>query len=132
MTTPHTAICIERLDHLVLTVRDIDETCHFYARVLGMRIETFAGGRKALHFGNQKFNLHQAGHEFEPKAQQPTPGAIDLCLIASTPISQIVRHFEECGIKIESGPIERTGATGKILSVYIRDPDQNLIELSNY
>lgn len=123
---------IDRLDHLVLTVADIERTCDFYARVLGMAVETFGAGRTALKFGAQKFNLHQHGREFEPKALRPTPGSADLCLIAATPLDSVVAHLRTKGVAIEEGPIARTGATGPILSVYFRDPDQNLIEVSNY
>ncbi|MBL0385794.1 VOC family protein [Tumebacillus sp. ITR2] len=122
---------IDRLDHLVLTVQDIPTTVEFYTRVLGMEVETFLGDRKALKFGNQKFNLHQKGNEFEPKALHPTPGAIDLCLITSEPLSDVIAHLKSCGVPLLEGPIQRTGATGPILSVYLRDPDQNLIEISN-
>jgi len=123
---------IARLDHLVLTVKDIDATCDFYSRVLGMEVVTFKQDRKALTFGQQKFNLHQVGHEFEPKAQRPTPGAIDLCLITETPLAEAQRSIESEGVKIIEGPVERIGATGAIHSIYFRDPDDNLIEVSNY
>lgn len=123
---------IDRLDHLVLTVADIDATVAFYTRVLGFDVVTFGEGRKALTFGRQKFNLHQHGKEFEPKAKVPTPAAIDLCLISSTPLDEVVDELGTMGITIEEGPIDRTGATGPIRSVYLRDPDQNLIEISNY
>ena len=123
---------IESIDHLVLTVRDIDATCSFYTRVLGMQITTFAGGRKALAFGKQKINLHPFGNEFEPKAAYPTPGSADLCLITTTALSAVIAHLEACGVSIIEGPVVRTGAVGKILSVYFRDPDSNLIEVSNY
>jgi catechol 2,3-dioxygenase-like lactoylglutathione lyase family enzyme len=123
---------IDRLDHLVLTVKDIEESCRFYSRVLGMTVETLGEGRKALRFGNQKFNLHQAGREFEPKAQKPMPGALDVCLITKTPLADVIAHLNELKIEIERGPIQRTGATGPIMSVYLRDPDLNLIEISNY
>jgi catechol 2,3-dioxygenase-like lactoylglutathione lyase family enzyme len=122
---------IERLDHLVLTVADIDRTCTFYGRVLGFEVVTFRGGRRALVFGQQKLNLHQAGHEFEPKARHPTAGSADLCFIASTPLERIMAELRDRGVPIEEGPVERTGALGPIRSVYIRDPDQNLIELAN-
>ncbi len=122
---------IDRLDHLVRTVRDIGKTCDFYANVLGMEVVTFGGGRKALHFGRQKINLHEAGKEFEPKALRPTPGSADLCLITKTPLDQVIRHVQAHGVAIEEGPVERTGATGKIRSVYLRDPDGNLIEIAN-
>lgn len=123
---------IERLDHLVLTVADIARTVDFYQRVLGMRHETFGQGRSALVFGRQKFNLHQAGREFEPKALQPTPGAIDLCLISHWSIDKLLQHLAAQGVAVEEGPVARTGALGPIESVYFRDPDGNLIEVSRY
>lgn len=123
---------IERIDHLVLTVRDIEATCSFYARVLGMEVVTFGEGRRALAFGRQKINLHQHGREFEPKADKPTPGSADLCLIAAVPIADMAAHLAACGVAVLEGPVERTGATGPIVSVYFRDPDRNLIEVSNY
>jgi len=122
---------ISHLDHLVLTVADIENTCNFYQTVLGFEVITFKGDRKALKFGHQKINLHQLGNEFEPKALQPTPGSADLCFISETPISEVVTHLNQLNIQIEEGPVERTGAMHPILSVYIRDPDQNLIEISN-
>jgi catechol 2,3-dioxygenase-like lactoylglutathione lyase family enzyme len=124
-------IKIDHLDHLVLTVANLGRTCDFYRRVLGMEVDTFQGGRKALIFGNQKINLHQAGHEFEPKAKLPTPGSADFCLIATTALEDVIAHLATLGIPIEVGPVDRTGATGQIRSVYIRDPDGNLIEISN-
>jgi catechol 2,3-dioxygenase-like lactoylglutathione lyase family enzyme len=123
---------IDRLDHLVLTVADIDATVAFYTRVLGMEAVTFGAGRTALAFGRSKINLHRAGHEFEPKARRPTPGSADLCLIAVGPMEQVIEDLAAHGIPVEEGPVERTGATGPILSVYFRDPDQNLIEVSTY
>jgi catechol 2,3-dioxygenase-like lactoylglutathione lyase family enzyme len=123
---------IERLDHLVLTVRDIEVTCAFYARVLGMEVVTFGEGRRALAFGQQKFNLHQAGREFEPKAERPTPGSADLCLIAREPLDAVIAHLAACDVAILEGPVRRTGALGPIMSVYFRDPDANLIEVSTY
>jgi len=123
---------IDRIDHLVLTVRDIDAACEFYSRVLGMNVITFAGGRKALEFGAQKFNLHQSGREFEPKAWRPTPGSIDVCLISADPLSEVISHLACCGVAIIDGPVRRTGARGPIRSVYFRDPDMNLIEVSTY
>jgi catechol 2,3-dioxygenase-like lactoylglutathione lyase family enzyme len=123
---------IERLDHLVLTVADIAKTCEFYERILGMETVTFGAGRKALSFGQQKINLHQAGQEFEPKAARPTPGSGDLCFITSTPVATVIEHLKKTGVAIEEGPVPRTGATGPIQSVYFRDPDGNLIEVSNY
>ncbi|MDD2546642.1 MAG: VOC family protein [Burkholderiaceae bacterium] len=122
---------IDHLDHLVLTVQDIDATVAFYTRVLGMEPVTFAGGRKALAFGAQKINLHAQGREFEPKAAQPTPGSADLCFITSVPLAEVQQHLAACQVPITEGPVQRTGATGPILSVYFRDPDQNLIEVSN-
>jgi catechol 2,3-dioxygenase-like lactoylglutathione lyase family enzyme len=123
---------IDRLDHLVLTVRSIEATCQFYSRVLGMQIVTFANGRKALQFGKQKINLHEAGKEFEPKALKPMPGSADFCLITQMPLEQVVRHLQSCNVQIIEGPVSKTGATGSLLSVYIRDPDGNLVEISNY
>ncbi len=122
---------ISHLDHLVLTVADIEKTVGFYTRVLGMQLVTFGEGRKALAFGNQKINLHQSGREFEPKAERPTPGSADLCFIVATPLDRVIAHLEAQGVAILEGPVQRTGATGPIRSVYLRDPDQNLIELSN-
>ncbi len=123
---------IDRLDHFVLTVKDIGATCDFYSKVLGMEIVTFGGGRKALQFGRQKINLHEAGKEFEPKALRPTPGSADVCFITEMPLEEVIRHITSHGVVIEEGPVERTGAAGKILSVYLRDPDHNLIEIANY
>jgi catechol 2,3-dioxygenase-like lactoylglutathione lyase family enzyme len=123
---------IDRLDHLVLTVKDIEVTCAFYTRALGMEVVTFGQGRKALSFGAQKINLHQQGKEFEPKAHKPTPGSADLCFIASVPLAEVMRHLESCGVTVIEGPVERTGARGPMVSVYFRDPDMNLIEVSNY
>ncbi|QJR14118.1 VOC family protein [Usitatibacter palustris] len=125
-------IAIDRIDHVVLTVADIDRTCEFYSRVLGMERVTFAGGRTGLAFGRQKINLHQAGREFEPKALKPTPGAIDMCFIAATPLDQVAAHLKACGVAIAQGPVEKTGALGAMMSVYFRDPDGNLLEVSNY
>jgi len=123
---------IASLDHLVLTVADIDATCSFYAKVLGMRVVVFGAGRKALVYGTQKINLHQRGHEFEPKAASPTPGSADLCFITRTPLVEVMAHLEACGVAILEGPVPRTGARGPITSVYFRDPDSNLIEVGNY
>ena len=122
---------IDSLDHLVLTVADIDVTSDFYAKALGMELVTFGSGRKALKFGAQKINLHQEGREFEPKAHRPTPGSADLCLLTSTPLAEVVSHLAACGVTVIEGPVRRTGAQGDILSIYLRDPDQNLIEVSN-
>ncbi|XP_078268100.1 glyoxalase domain-containing protein 5 [Rhinoraja longicauda] len=123
---------IKGLDHLVLTVKSIENSTAFYSRTLGMQVITFKGNRKALSFGEQKFNLHEIGKEFEPKAHKPTAGSMDLCLITDTPLSKVIEHLKTCGVHIEEGPIERTGAVGVIMSVYFRDPDNNLIEVSNY
>src|SRR5262245_41720889 len=125
-------ISIERLDHLVLTVKDISATSDFYSRILGMQIVTFGEGRKALSFGQQKINLHQAGKEFEPKADKPTTGSADLCFITQAPLSDVVEHLRACGVEIIEGPVKKTGAIGAIESVYFRDPDLNLIEVSVY
>lgn len=125
-------ITIDRIDHVVLTVRSIAATCAFYQRVLGMEAVTFAGGRTALAFGRQKFNLHEAGHEFEPKAHAPAPGSADFCLITNVRLADVVAHLEREHVTIIEGPVERTGAIGRLLSVYFRDPDQNLVEVSNY
>jgi catechol 2,3-dioxygenase-like lactoylglutathione lyase family enzyme len=123
---------ISRIDHLVLTVQDIEKTCEFYTQVLGMEVVVFGNNRKALKFGQQKLNLHQIGQEFEPKAKHPTPGAIDLCLITEIPLSEVINHLEQCSVPIEAGIMPRTGAIGVIASLYIRDPDHNLIEIANY
>ena len=123
---------VNRLDHLVLTVASIDATVSYYTRVLGMTAVTFGAGRTALTFGTSKINLHQAGREFEPKALHPTPGSADICFIVDDDIRELVTELTKAGIAIEEGPVERTGATGPILSCYLRDPDQNLIEISNY
>jgi catechol 2,3-dioxygenase-like lactoylglutathione lyase family enzyme len=123
---------IDRIDHLVLTVDDIDRTIAFYVGVLGMTETTFRSDRKALTFGTSKINLHKRGREYEPKAFAPTPGSADVCLIVGEPIDLVVTELNASGIAIEEGPVERTGAQGAIVSVYIRDPDANLIELSTY
>ncbi|EBR8705722.1 VOC family protein, partial [Salmonella enterica subsp. enterica serovar Kentucky] len=114
---------IDRIDHLVLTVSDISTTIRFYEEVLGFSAVTFKQNRKALIFGAQKINLHQQEMEFEPKASRPTPGSADLCFITSTPINDVVSEILQAGISIVEGPVERTGATGEIMSIYIRDPD---------
>lgn len=123
---------ISHLDHLVLTVQDIEATCEFYARVMGFEVIVFGDNRKALKFGQQKINLHQAGKEFEPKAEHPTKGSADLCFIAQTSLEQVIAHLNAEQIAICEGRVNRTGAVGSIRSVYIRDPDLNLIEISNY
>lgn len=122
---------IDALDHVVLTVRSIDTTCEFYSRVLGMQVVEFAHGRKALQCGAQKLNLHQAGKEFEPKAAFPTPGAIDLCLLTTVPLQDVMQHLQQQQVNVVEGPVRKEGATGPLLSVYIRDPDNNLIEIAN-
>jgi catechol 2,3-dioxygenase-like lactoylglutathione lyase family enzyme len=121
---------IDHLDHLVLTTRDPERCVDFYTRVLGMRLERFGEGRVAFRFGDQKINLHVAGKEFEPKADRPTPGSLDLCFIAAQPLADVVRRLTDSGIPIVEGPVERTGAAFPITSVYVRDPDRNLIEIS--
>ena len=121
---------IQSLDHLVLTVRDLDATVRFYVEGLAMRLETFGEGRKALHFGSHKINLHVAGHEFEPKAAHPTPGSADLCFLTEQPLAEVSQRLEALGHSMLEGPVERTGAIGPITSIYTRDPDGNLIELA--
>src|SRR5215469_8079874 len=123
---------IERLDHLVLTVADITSTCEFYTRVLGMEVVTFGEGRTALRFGQQKINLHLAGNIPGLVADKPTPGSGDLCFITKVALADVTAHLEQCGISVIAGPGPRAGAIGTIQSVYIRDPDQNLVEISNY
>jgi catechol 2,3-dioxygenase-like lactoylglutathione lyase family enzyme len=123
---------INRLDDLVLTVADIDRTCRFYQDDLGLRIEAFRGKRKALVFGRQKINLHEVGHELEPKALNPTPGSSDLCFITTTPLGSGIDELRSKEIAIEDGPVDRNVALGMMHSIYVRDPDQNLIEISNY
>ena len=125
-------IRIDRLDHLVLTVASVERTCAFYGSVLEMQIEEFGKGRKALRFGNQKINLHERGQEFEPKARVPMPGSADLCFIAASPLEEVIARLNDLGIPIERGPVARAGATGELRSVYIRDPDENLIEVATY
>jgi catechol 2,3-dioxygenase-like lactoylglutathione lyase family enzyme len=126
---------IDHLDHLVLTTCNEDACVDFYTRVMGMTLESFIGGtppvkRQAFKFGNQKINLHVRGKEFEPKAHLPVPGALDLCFIASVPLDDVIVHLQAVNWPIEEGPVMRTGATQKIRSVYVRDPDLNLIEIS--
>jgi catechol 2,3-dioxygenase-like lactoylglutathione lyase family enzyme len=123
---------IERLDHLVLTVADIPRTCEFYTRVLGMEVVTFGEGRTALRFGQQKINLHPADNIPGLVADKPTPGSGDLCFITKVPLAEVTAHLEQCSVPIVAGPGPRAGAVGTIQSVYIRDPDQNLVEISNY
>lgn len=123
---------VERLDHLVLTVRDIEATIAFYETVLGMRAVGFGNGRMALEFGSSKINLHPADAPLEPHAATPTPGSADLCFIVSTPLAEAMASLELLGVAVLAGPVARTGALGPIESLYFRDPDGNLIEVSNY
>lgn len=122
---------IDQLDHLVLTVQNIEVTCDFYSRVFGMKVVTFGNNRKALQFGRQKINLHEWGKEFDPKAVNPTPGSGDLCFITEVSLQEVMGHIRSCGVEILEGPVGRTGAVGPIESIYLRDPDGNLIEVSN-
>jgi catechol 2,3-dioxygenase-like lactoylglutathione lyase family enzyme len=122
---------VRSIDHLVLTVADLRATVDFYAGLLGAEVRTFSG-RTALHVGDQKINLHEAGHEFEPKAARPTPGSGDLCFVVDGPIEDVARALTEAGVAIEEGPVDRTGARGPMRSVYLRDPDANLVELAVY
>lgn len=121
---------IDHLDHLVLTTIDREACVDFYTRVLGMQAETFGAGRLALRFNGQKINVHERGRELEPKAHLPVPGALDLCFIASRPLDAVIAHLQACRWPVLEGPVVRTGATGKLRSIYVRDPDLNLIELS--
>ena len=121
---------IDALDHAVLTVADLERAASFYETVLGMEHRR-RDGRHSLHFGSQKINLHRQGHEFEPKAKHPTAGSGDLCFITTVPIADVMIHLARCEVPVEVGPVERDGASGPLLSVYLRDPDGNLIEISN-
>jgi catechol 2,3-dioxygenase-like lactoylglutathione lyase family enzyme len=121
---------LSHLDHLVITTRDKDGCVDFYSRILGMNVETFGNGRIALRFGAQKLNVHEFGHEFLPKASHPTPGSLDLCFLLAVPLEEAIGKLTRMGIAIEEGPVQRTGAQWPIRSVYVRDPDMNLIELS--
>ena len=123
---------IAGIDHFVLTVRSLEATCDFYRCVLGMRRLDEPNRPTALLFGSQKINLHEAGRIFEPKARTPTPGSGDFCLVAAVPLAEILASLEANGVAIEVGPVERTGARGKMMSVYFRDPDGNLVEVSEY
>ena len=123
---------IDRLDHLVRTVADIEATVDFYTRVLGLRAETFDGGRRALVLGRQKINLHEVGREFTPRAARATAGSADFCLITGTPLDQVQHELAAAGIAIEVGPVPKVGALGPMRSVYVRDPDANLVEIAVY
>lgn len=122
---------IRSIDHVVLTVRDLERTTSFYEQALGMRPVVFGDGRRALAFGDQKLNLHLAGHEFEPKAHSPTPGSVDLCLLTDDPLDRVIAHLRRTGVAIELGPVAKTGARRPLRSIYLRDPDGNLIEVAN-
>jgi catechol 2,3-dioxygenase-like lactoylglutathione lyase family enzyme len=128
------SIVIDRIDHFVLTVRDLAASVGFYERVLGARVVPGKPGRgpTAVHFGRQKINIHEKGREFEPKATHPTVGAGDFCLITETPMPEVVRHLARCGVVLEVGPVPREGALGPMTSVYFRDPDGNLVEVARY
>lgn len=122
---------IRSIDHVVLTVRDVDRTLSFYQRALGMSAVRFGEGRHALAFGEQKLNLHQFGREFEPRARVPTPGSVDLCLLTDTPLDDVIAELRAADVAIELGPVAKTGARSPLRSVYFRDPDGNLIEVAN-
>ena len=123
---------IERLDHLVLTVADLGATVDFYTRVLGVSVRAFQGGRLALRFGGQQINVHEAGHEFEPKARKPTPGSGDLCFVVEQPLAEWLERLAELGVPVIEGPVPRIGVLGPMTSVYFRDPDGNLLEIASY
>ncbi|MFY1705301.1 VOC family protein [Micromonospora sp. WMMA1923] len=123
---------IQRIDHLVLTVTDLDRTVDFYTKGLGMRVETVDEGRRVLSFGGQRIHLHEAGREVDPKATRPTPGSGDLCLVTDSPLAEVREHLAGLGVTVELGPVRRTGAMGPMTSIYVRDPDDNLIEVASY
>lgn len=123
---------IDNIDHVVLTVKDIAATCDFYAKVLGMEIVTFGNSRKALAFGSQKINLQQVGRESTLIADKPIPGSADLCFVTSVSLADVLAHLKSCRVNLIAGPVKRDGARGTMMSVYFRDPDMNLIEVSNY
>jgi catechol 2,3-dioxygenase-like lactoylglutathione lyase family enzyme len=123
---------IDSIDHVVFTVKDINATCEFYTKVLGMEVVTFGEGRKALAFGSQKINLQQLGRESTLVANKPTSGSADICFVTSVPVSEVIAHLNSCGVRLVGGPVERNGARGMMMSVYFRDPDLNLVEVSNY
>ncbi|HKY49767.1 MAG TPA: VOC family protein [Candidatus Limnocylindria bacterium] len=122
---------VSRIDHVVLTVADLDRTLSFYQRVLGMTPVTFGEGRRALAFGDQKLNLHQAGREFEPRARRPTPGAVDICFTTDVPLDEVAAHLRAENVDIELGPVAKIGARTALRSLYFRDPDGNLVEVAN-
>lgn len=122
---------VRRIDHVVLTVADVERTVAFYERVLGMRGVTFGDGRRALAFGEQKLNLHEAGREFEPRAPNNAPGAVDICFTTDVPLDEVTAHLGRCGVRVELGPVDKTGARAPLRSVYFRDPDGNLVEVAN-
>jgi catechol 2,3-dioxygenase-like lactoylglutathione lyase family enzyme len=126
-----TRVWVRAIDHLVLTCRDVQATIVFYERALGMTADTFAGGRRALRFGDQKINLHQAGAEHAPHAEAPTPGAADFCLLSDVPVADIAAHLAAVGVEVIEGPAHRAGSTGPLTSIYFRDPDGNLVEVAN-
>jgi catechol 2,3-dioxygenase-like lactoylglutathione lyase family enzyme len=123
---------IDSIDHVVFTVKDINATCEFYSKVLRMEVVTFGEGRKALAFGSQKINLQQLGRESTLIADKPTSGSADICFVTSAPVSEVIAHLNSCGVRLVGGPVERNGARGMMTSVYFRDPDLNLVEVSNY
>src|ERR1700682_5192189 len=123
---------IDRIDHIVITAFDVERTIDFYSRVMGMEPITFAGGRRGLALGRQKINLHQSGREYEPKALKPTPGSMDLCFISESPLADVIAELKANGVVIAEGPVPKTGALGPMMSVYFRDPDGNLMQVSNY
>jgi catechol 2,3-dioxygenase-like lactoylglutathione lyase family enzyme len=123
---------IDRIDHIVITAFDVERTIDFYSRVMGMEPITFAGGRRGLAFGRQKINLHPSGREYEPKALKPTPGSMDLCFVSESPLEDVIAELKANGVVIAEAPVPKTGALGPMMSVYFRDPDGNLIEISNY
>lgn len=123
---------IESIDHIVLTVQSIEESCTFYSDLFGMERRTFGNGRTALHFGNQKFNLHQVDKPVDLNVKHATPGSADLCLVTKSPLSEVISHFQAKGVQIIEGEGLRTGALGKIKSIYIYDPDENLVEIATY
>jgi len=123
---------IDRIDHIVLTTRDLPACRRFYCDVLGMKSETFAPGRIGLKFGKQKINLHEWGKEFTPRAHVAAPGTLDLCFISNIPLDKVIERLKTSKVQILEGPVDKTGALGPMRSVYVRDPDLNLVEISVY